>query len=177
MRFAYADPPYPGNIKRYDDYEYVAEVNHWELLHRLSTEYDGWLLHTGSVNLTYVLGICSELDITDFRIMAWVKPFAAFKRNVPVAYAWEPVLVKEIRKPVVTRRVEGLVSRDWFPHNITLKTGMVGVKPEKVCWWLFEVSGLEPKDQFDDLFPGTGAVMNAWDTWSQHVLQWRESLV
>jgi hypothetical protein len=30
--------------------------------------------------------------------MAWVKPFAAFKRNVRVAYAWEPVIVKPERR-------------------------------------------------------------------------------
>ena len=35
------------------------------------------------------------------RVMAWVKGFAAFKRNVSVAYAWEPVIVKAARKPVV----------------------------------------------------------------------------
>jgi uncharacterized phage protein (TIGR02220 family) len=44
------------------------------------------------------------------RVMAWVKGFAAFKRNVSVAYAWEPVIVKPARKPVVSKR---LVMRDW----------------------------------------------------------------
>ena len=68
--------------------------------------------------------------------MAWVKPFAAFKRNVSVAYAWEPVIVKAIRKPVVRGRV---VMRDWVSENITLKKGLCGAKPEKVCLWAFEI--------------------------------------
>ena len=58
-----------------------------------------------------------------------MKPFASFKPNVPVAYAWEPVLVKAIRKPVVTHR---LTLRDWVSENITLRKGLVGVKPEAV---------------------------------------------
>lgn len=36
---------------------------------------------------------------------SWVKGFAAFKRNVPVAYAWEPVIIKPARKPVVSKRL------------------------------------------------------------------------
>ena len=97
-----------------------------------------------------------------FRIMAWVKPFAAFKRNVSVAYAWEPVLVRACRKPVVTGRV---VMRDWIAEPITLKRGLTGAKPERVCRWLFEVMGCEPEDELVDLFPGSGAVTRAWQAW------------
>ena len=94
--------------------------------------------------------------------MVWVKPFAAFKRNVPVAYAWEPVIVKPARKPVVSKR---LVLRDWMDCNITMRRGLTGAKPEKVCHWLFEVVGARPEDDLHDLFPGTGAVTRAWETW------------
>jgi len=94
--------------------------------------------------------------------MAWVKPFAAFKRNVSVAYAWEPVLVKPARKPVVSGR---LVMRDWISEAITLRRGLTGAKPEPVCHWLFEVLGARPDDDLDDLYPGTGAVTAAWVSW------------
>ena len=84
--------------------------------------------------------------------MAWVKPFAAFKRNVSVAYAWEPVLVKPVRKPVVSGRI---VMRDWVSESITLKRGLSGAKPEAVCRWAFEVAGLEPDDEPWTSYPGT----------------------
>lgn len=94
--------------------------------------------------------------------MAWVKGFAAFKRNVSVAYAWEPVIVKPARKPVVSKR---LVNRDWVECPITLRRGLTGAKPEKVCHWTFEMLGARPEDELCDLYPGTGAVTKAWVTW------------
>lgn len=164
MRFAYADPPYPGqSAKRYADHpDYAGEVDHRALLRRLDDDYDGWILHTASTTLAEVLVHAGEERIGDFRIMSWVKPFAAFKRNVSVAYAWEPVLVKSVRKPVVSGR---LVMRDWIAESITLRRGLTGAKPEKVCRWVFEVAGLEPDDELCDLYPGSGAVSRAWDTW------------
>jgi hypothetical protein len=91
-----------------------------------------------------------------------VKGFAAFKKNVSVAYAWEPVIVKPCRKPVVSKR---LVNRDWIQESITLRKGLTGAKPEKVCHWAFEMVGACPWDELVDLYPGTGAVSNAWKTW------------
>lgn len=164
MRVAYADPPYPGqSAKHYADHpDYAGEVDHEELLHRLNTDYDGWILHTSSVALSDVLISAFQADVSGFRVMAWVKPFAAFKRNVSVAYAWEPVLVKPCRKPVVSHRV---VMRDWVSESITLRRGLTGAKPEAVCRWAFEMLGLEPDDELVDLFPGTGAVTAAWEGW------------
>jgi hypothetical protein len=163
MRFAYADPPYPGqSAKHYAEHpDYAGEVDTAELLRRLDT-YDGWVLHTASTTLAGVLMDADEVRVTGFRIMAWVKPFAAFKRNVSVAYAWEPVLVRPVRKPVVSGRI---VMRDWLAESITLQRGLTGAKPEAVCRWLFEVAGLEPDDELDDLFPGSGAVTRAWEAW------------
>jgi len=98
--------------------------------------------------------------------MAWVKPFCAFKRNVSVAYAWEPVLVKAARKPVVTHRV---IMRDFISESITMKKGLTGAKPVPVIRWLFEMMGLEPTDHFDDLFPGTGIVKETFEVWRAEV--------
>jgi hypothetical protein len=164
MMIAYADPPYPGQSeKHYADHpDYAGEVDHGELLSRIDRDYDGWLLHTSSTALSDVLHAAAWERITGFRVMAWVKPFAAFKRNVSVAYAWEPVLVKPCRKPVVSKR---LVLRDWIAEPITLKRGLSGAKPEAVCRWAFEVLGMEPTDTLVDLYPGTGAVTAAWKAW------------
>ena len=164
MRFAYADPPYPNqSARRYGDHpDYAGEVNHRELVVRLERDYDGWLLHTSSSTLQEVLAFCPE----GLRIFAWVKPFAAFKRNVSPAYAWEPVIVQPLRKGEPNQRSDSPVMRDWLAESITLKKGLTGVKPEKVCRWLFEACGLQPDDNFHDLFLGSGAVTRAWETWA-----------
>ena len=159
MRVGYADPPYPGCAHLYRDHpDFAGEVDHRALLLELDAKYDGWLLHTSSVALPEIAARIPK----DARIMAWVKPFAAFKRNVSVAYAWEPVIVKAVRKPVVSGRT---VMRDWVSESITMKRGLTGAKPERVCRWAFEVLGMQPDDELLDLFPGTGAVTRAWQSW------------
>jgi len=164
VRIGYADPPYPGCAHLYVDHpDYAGEVDHGDLLSRLDRDYDGWIYHTNSTTLPQTIILCHDLAITGYRIMSWVKPFAAFKRNVSVAYAWEPVLVKAARKPIVTQEV---VMRDWIAESITMRKGLTGAKPPKVCEWLFHVVGAEPGDELDDLYPGTGIVGETWDAWS-----------
>lgn len=159
-RIGYADPPYPGQSKRHygDHPDYAGEVDPAALIAQLEYGFDGWILHTSSTALAQIVPLIPPTA----RAMAWVKPFAAFKRNVPVAYAWEPVFVKPVRKPVVSGRA---VMRDWISEPIALKRGLVGAKPERVCWWAFEVVGAQPDDTLTDLFPGSGAVSRAWNTW------------
>lgn len=169
MRIGYADPPYPGQAARHYKYhpDFAGEVDHQELLQRLERDYDGWLLHTSSPALPAILYWAEEYGVGPYRVMAWVKPFAAFKRNVPVAYAWEPVLVKPCRKPVVAHRI---VMRDWVSESITMKKGLTGAKPENVCRWAFEMLGMEVEDELDDMYPGTGAVHKAWQAWRADIL-------
>lgn len=163
MVIGYADPPYPGqSAKHYADHPHFAgEVDHAALIAELA-DFDGWVLHTSSVALPMI----APLLPAGVRIMAWVKPFAAFKRNVSVAYAWEPVIVKAARKPVVSGRV---VSRDYVSEPMTLKRGLVGAKPDAVCRWAFEVVGADPSDELVDMFPGTGAVGEAWESWRRQL--------
>ena len=162
MKIAYADPPYIGCADLYRGHaDYGGEVDHVELVERLQSEYDGWVLHAAATPRS--LAVLSPLvEATGARWMSWVKGFAAFKKNVSVAYAWEPVIVKPARKPVVSKR---LVMRDWIECPITLRRGLTGAKPEKVCHWAFEVVGARPEDDLIDLYPGTGAVIRAWGTW------------
>lgn len=163
MRVAYADPPYPGCADKWyrDHPDYAGEVDHRALIDTLE-QYDGWLLHTSAPALPGVLEHVAALGVTGYRIMAWVKPFAAYKRHVAVAYAWEPVLVKACRTPVVS---PDLVSRDWIAESITMRRGLAGAKPDAVCRWAFHVLGLERTDELVDLYPGTGAVGRAWARW------------
>lgn len=163
MRIGYADPPYIGCAHLYADHpDYAGEVDHADLLRRLEDEFDGWVLHASATAASMAVLAPLVAAIPGARWMSWVKGFAAFKKNVSVAYAWEPVIVKAARKPVVSKR---LVMRDWVQESITLKRGLTGAKPEAVCHWAFEMVGARPEDDLADLFPGTGAVSKAWRTW------------
>jgi hypothetical protein len=154
MKCAYADPPYPGCAHLYG----CDEVDHARLIGRLYDEYpDGWALSTSSPALAHVLAMCRP----GVRVAAWVKPFASFKPNVNPAYAWEPVIFHGGRK---RDRDEDTV-RDWCSVPITLKKGLTGAKPEAFAHWLFALLGLKPSDQFVDLFPGSGAVTSAWNSY------------
>jgi hypothetical protein len=155
MRFAYADPPYVGQARKHYGPD-AREVNHPLLIAHL-TEFDGWALSLSAPSLRTILPLTPE----DARVCAWVKPFAAFKRNVTQAYAWEPVIVRPLRR----RSVADPTVRDWVSVPITLRRGVSGAKPEAFCRWLFEFAGLTPDDEFIDLFPGSGAVTQAWEAW------------
>jgi hypothetical protein len=162
VKIAYLDPPYIGCAHLYRDHpDYGGEVDHEALIERVNSEFDGWVLHAAATATS--MAILAPLAVkTGARWMSWVKGFAAFKRNVSVAYAWEPVLVKPARRPIVSGR---LVMRDWIQESITMQRGLTGAKPEAVCHWAFEMVGAQPDDELVDFFPGTGAVTAAWKTW------------
>jgi hypothetical protein len=151
MKAAYADPPYVGCGKRYPE---KKEIDYLELVDKLYREYDCWALSCSSSSLQYLLSLCRD----DVRIAAWVKPFCVFRPNVNPAYAWEPVIFHGARKR--SRAVATV--RDWVSANITIKKGLVGAKPPQFCFWLFELLGLLPEDEFCDLYPGTGMVSKCW---------------
>ena len=163
MRIGYADPPYIGCAYLYEDQtDFTGEIDHAALIKRLNTEFDGFVLHASATPLSIATLAPMVAEIKGARWMAWTKGFAAFKRNVSVAYAWEPVIIKPVRKPIVSKRI---VMRDWVQESITLRRGLTGAKPEAVCHWAFELLGARPEDDLVDLFPGSGAVARAWTTW------------
>ncbi len=148
MRFAYADPPYPGMAWRCYRGE---EVDHVELVARLVT-YDGWALSTSARALSYVLPLCPS----DARVCAWVKPIGASSRTYGLHNTWEPVIVgpgRQLRPG----------TRDWLSAQpARLEGTLIGRKPTSFCAWLFELMGMLPGDSLDDLFPGTGIVARSW---------------
>lgn len=170
IRVAYADPPYPGQARRHYAKDAASrgfeakEVNHRVLIGTLCREYpDGWALSTSSPALRSVLALCPS----GVRVMPWVKPFAVFKPGVNPAFAWEPVIVCGGRP----RTRQQPTVRDWVSANITLRRGLTGAKPEIFAFWLFEVLNIRPGDTLDDIFPGSGAISQAWAAWcSQHEL-------
>jgi hypothetical protein len=142
-----------------DKYEHKKEVNHPLLIDWLNREFDGWALSLPVPSLRDILPMCPP----EVRVCAWVKPFCSFKPNNPFAYAWEPVLVKSCRN---SGRFTTTV-RDWVSCNITLQRGFYGAKPEGFCHWMFDAMGMTPDDEFLDVFPGSGAVTNAFAVWKQ----------
>lgn len=162
MKIAYADPPYIGCAHLYKDHQdFAGEVDHAQLVERLESEFDGYVLHAGAHNASEEL-LAPMMARIGARKCIWVKQFAAFKKNVPVAYAWEPVYIRCARKPVVSKR---LVMRDWIMCPITMRKGLTGAKPEAVVHWALEIAAARPDDDLLDLYPGTGAVTEAWRTW------------
>lgn len=138
------------------------------LIARLMDEYpDGWALSTSSPSLRDLLAMCPA----GVRVGAWVKPYASSRPGIMPVYAWEPLIWWGCRK---TGPGEGWV-RDWVSANPTRTSTqhgpikVAGAKPEQFCFWLFQVMGLRPGDEFVDLFPGSGAVAHAWEKW-QHQL-------
>ena len=166
MRLAYADPPYPRQAKKhYSADPRCAEVDHAHLIQTLEEDVDGWALSSGAdlFAMQYVIPLLPE----GTRVCPWVKPFASFKPNVSLAYAWEPIYVKPARK----RERDVPTVRDWVSANITLKRGLSGAKPDPVCWWLFDALGMTPEDELVDIFPGSGAVSRAWEEWVRSPLR------
>lgn len=174
MRFAYADPPYPGQAKRlYGDHaDYAGEVDHEDLVARLMDEFpDGWALSTSASALELVLPLCPRptwskknkgrrLDGTGVRVLAWCRTHTPW-RPVGIQYGWEPVILYGGRRK---NKCDGFV-RDFLCNADQADRGFVGAKPYSFCAWIFECLGAEWGDELEDIFPGSGAVTRAWETW------------
>ncbi len=159
MKFAYADPPYIGYSKYYKDDPRCAEVNHTVLLGYLCSHFDGWALSTHSNGLKQILTLPTFPN--NARIGAWVKPFCSFKKNVQPAYAWEPVIFYTPKKADLKRETK----RDWTSSNMTLEKGLIGAKPPRFAFWIFDLLLMDNNDYFEDVFPGTGIMMKAWKSY------------
>jgi len=152
MKFAYADPPYPGQAKRlYGDHpDYAGEVNHAELIEHLVRDYpDGWALSTSALALPDVLTMCP----TGVRIAAWHKNNAPPIRTTGRwIWAWEPLIVAGGRqKRYETPDVYDAIScrqPQSFP----------GMKSPVFTRWMLALLGATPADTIDDLFGGSGLV-------------------
>ena len=164
MRLAYADPPYPGQAKRHygDHPDYAGEVDHAVLVAQLE-EYDGWALSTSAAALPEVLALCPR----DVRVAAWV-----IMNTEPPGYrgtwhwSWEPVIVSAARPPKITTRdvLRCPAARGWYGDS-----EITGQKPSAFSSWVWALIGAEPDDSLDDLFPGSGAVGRAWDTFTRQL--------
>ena len=156
MMFAYADPPYLGCCKLYS-HDHGDDGRCWDdpdthkaLIERLCWEYpDGWAMSASSPSITTLAPMLPP----GTRTAAWVKPFAAYKRNVRNAYTWEPVFIYRGR---MSSKDGAGVTRDHIAEPIVMRKGFTGTKPERVCRWILDQLGWKPGDKVDDLYPGLG---------------------
>jgi hypothetical protein len=154
---AYADPPYLGQCAKYG-HRHEAPWGCWDkvdthadLIDHLDAHYDGWALSLTSASLPT---ICTWMP-KPARIAAWVKPFAAFKANVRIAYTWEPVIFVPGRD---SSKDGAPVGRDHLAEVITMEKGFPGAKPESFCRWVADLLGYIQGDELIDIFPGTGVM-------------------
>lgn len=167
MKVAYADPPYLGCCRKYDHFHPDGKCwdelqTHLDLVDRLVRDYpDGWALSLTSNSLRDILPACPP----GARVAAWVKPFCAFKKGVRPAYAWEPVIFWGGRNPMVghshpppAKGGAQTTPKDFHSANITLQKGLTGAKPATFNAWILQLLNVQPGDQVDDLFPGTGGM-------------------
>jgi hypothetical protein len=155
MRFAYADPPYPGTARRYygDQPSFAGEVDHAALVASLvDAGYDGWALSTSAKALGDVLKVCPA----GARVAAWAKPHPPSPQTLGMHNCWEPVIVVggRRRRPGVSDVLVALPARGGGE--------LPGRKPIAFCAWLFRLLGMQPGDDLADLFPGSGIVGRAW---------------
>jgi hypothetical protein len=150
VRFAYADPPYPGQAKRWygNHPDYAGEVDHAELIARLERDYpDGWALSTSAAALQDVLALCPR----GVRIGIWNRPNSEPPGNRGRwHWTWEPLIVHG-------GRITGITIRDLLtwpkPQGM-----LAGQKPPQFTRWMWTLLGAAEDDTVDDIFPGSGAV-------------------
>jgi hypothetical protein len=159
MRFAYADPPYPGKAGYYPEGE---EVDHPSLIARLIGEFaDGWALSTSATALREVLALCPP----GVRVCSWQRAVRPTRSKRPIS-AWEPLVVCGGRE-LATDRPQ--LVRDALVYGVRYRGypgALVGMKPPQFAAWMFAQLGARPGDQLVDVYPGSGAVSEAWRRYS-----------
>jgi hypothetical protein len=155
LRFAYADPPYPGKAGYYAE---QAGVDHQALVGRLVADFeDGWALSTSAEALQRVLTLCPA----GVRVCAWQRAVRPTRSRRPIS-AWEPLIVHGGRELPLD---EPQAVRDALAYGGRYRTfpgAMTGMKPPQFAVWMFAQLGARPGDQLEDLFPGSGAIGEAW---------------
>jgi hypothetical protein len=178
MRFAYLDPPYPGMADLYVDHpDYGGEVDHERLVAAAVGFFpDGWALSTSAAALPEILELVIRAvgpgSRRRVRVCAWFRDVGRNGRGgtrAALLNAWEPVIVVGGRRDPSRLqehlRLDALEAR---PRARTTDPGhVVGAKPARFWWWLFDLLGAQPGDQFVDYFTGSGGGDRAWQLFSE----------
>ncbi len=178
MKFAYADPPYIGCARRFykNQPDYAGEVDHKELLDRLHNDYpDGWALSASMTSLWDIIPVIPKER--KCRIAAWCKPFGQMGALGWPQYCWEPVIFcGGRRRPrtggsiadfIISNGFYAVIGHRGASRNTARRVNFPGAKPDEFCYWIFELLNMKPGDELADLFPGTGRVARAWETYQK----------
>ena len=158
MQFAYADPPYPGKAGYYPE---GVEVDHQALVERLVAGFPDGALSTSAAALQAVLALCPP----GVRVCSWHRPVRPTRSKRPIG-AWEPLIVSRGRElsTDAPQRVRDALA--YGGRYRTFPGALVGMKPPQFAAWMFAQLGARPGDQLVDLFPGSGAIGEAWRRYS-----------
>lgn len=168
LRIGYADPPYPGLSRRYYEGhpDYRGEVDVRAELSRLQA-FDGWALSTSAKALPRVLALAAELGLAP-SVGAWFRGARGRGRSYRARQAWEPVIYSPARlydpADASTQAPDDALIHVARPRT-TDPARVIGAKPARFCFWLFDLLGARPGDEFTDLYPGSGGVARAWSVY------------
>lgn len=163
-KMGYADPPYPGQAERlYGDHpDYAGEVDSHELVCEMLANFpNGWALSTSVQALPKVLRSCPDRVL----VGCWLKRATSPPMGDNRMYSWEPVIFCDTPKPLAPTRLHCEANADQYTFRPKVDGYVVGAKPRGFSFWLFDAMGIKPEDTFVDVFPGSGAVGQAWDEW------------
>ena len=155
MRLAYADPPYPGKAHYYPERE---DVDHQALVGRLACEFgDGWALSTSAAGLQDALALCPP----GVRVCSWHRAVRPTRSRRAIS-AWEPLIVYGGRELPTARPQTVRDALSYGGRYRTFPGALIGMKPPQFAVWMFQLLGAQPGDQLVDLYPGSGAIGEAW---------------
>ena len=159
LRFAYADPPYPGKAAYYPE---RTEVDHAQLIARLVGEFpDGWALSTSAAALQRVLALCPD----GVRVCVWRRA-PRLMRSRRAINAFEPLIVHGGRPLATTAPQRLLDVLDYRGRYGAFPGALIGMKPPEFAVWMFALLGAAPADELVDLFPGSGVIARAWERYA-----------
>lgn len=177
VRFAYADPPYLGQGKRYahlhpDALIWDDPATHTALVERLEDEYpDGWAVSLSPEPRAILAYMGPSREWAVWHRSGWNTsiPQARISKNFELVVYRTAVPNTKAHGPMVAT-VFTLGGQNWQLASRSLTH--TGSKPEEFCHWVLDLLGYNPEtDQLDDLFPGEGAMtrvaaqhrLNLWD--------------
>ena len=188
MKLAIADPPYLGRAStwygssirksqlgavhggtakiNYKPADYHPEAHLWDdiethktLIEKLESDYDGFALCLAHDNLQQLL----PLFTVKVKVCIWHKWTLPSRSCISNSY--EPVIIKvpDARKGAI----KGLTTPDVMTYQKREGMGFAGRKPKAFTHWILDLLQYKEGDQVDDLFNGSGAVIEAVNTYPQ----------
>jgi len=188
LKLAIADPPYLGRAStwygssirksqlgavhggtakiNYKPADYHPEAHLWDdiethktLIEKLESDYDGFALCLAHDNLQQLL----PLFTVKVKVCIWHKWTLPSRSCISNSY--EPVIIKvpDARKGAI----KGLTTPDVMTYQKREGMGFAGRKPKAFTHWILDLLQYKEGDQVDDLFNGSGAVIEAVNTYPQ----------